>query len=62
MGIGPVPAVEGLLKVTDKTLQDIDIVEVRMVPSRCISNEDSAILNIALYEAPWVQILVFDCW
>lgn len=28
MGIGPVPAVEGLMKATGKNLQDVDIVEV----------------------------------
>ena len=30
MGIGPVPAVEGLLKATDMKLQDMDLVEVRV--------------------------------
>ena len=30
MGIGPVPAVEKLLKVTGKTLADIDLVEVSL--------------------------------
>ena len=28
MGIGPVPAVEGMLKATGKSLSDIDLVEV----------------------------------
>ena len=28
MGIGPVPAVEGLMKATGKTLDDMDMVEV----------------------------------
>lgn len=29
MGIGPVPAIQNLLQVTDKTLQDVDLIEVR---------------------------------
>lgn len=29
MGIGPVPAIENLLKVTKLTLNDIDLIEVR---------------------------------
>lgn len=28
MGIGPVPAIEGLLKATCKTLDDMDMIEV----------------------------------
>ena len=28
MGIGPVPAVQAMLKATDKKIQDIDLVDV----------------------------------
>lgn len=31
MGIGPVPAIRNLLSVTGNKLQDIDLIEVRMV-------------------------------
>lgn len=30
MGLGPAPAIKAILKVTGKTLNDIDLVEVRM--------------------------------
>lgn len=36
MGIGPVPATEGLLKATGKTLQDIDLVEVSCPYDVCV--------------------------
>ena len=35
MGIGPVPAVEALLKVSNHTLHDIDVFEVRQHRSFC---------------------------
>lgn len=31
MGVGPVPAIENLLKVTKMTLNDIDLIEVRLM-------------------------------
>lgn len=31
MGIGPVPAIQNLLKVTNTSLNDIDLIEVRFL-------------------------------
>jgi hypothetical protein len=36
MGIGPVPAIQNLLKATNLTLNDIDLVEVSSLKRECI--------------------------
>lgn len=39
MGIGPAPAIKELLKVTGKTLDDIEIVEVRFQFIKILSRQ-----------------------
>lgn len=36
MGIGPVPAIENVLKLSGKTLNDIDLIEVSCIINYCI--------------------------
>lgn len=38
MGYGPVPAIENLLKVTNTSLNDVDLIEVRFVTIFFLSN------------------------